>query len=253
MSSQAASDGPTATSTRRPSPLASLSREKMEQFNRQAERRGVVYLARVPPHMKPEKVRSLLTKYGTVNRIYLVPEDKTLHKKRVSAGGNRRLQYTEGWIEFEDKKVAKRVATMLNTTPIGGRKRDYYHDDMWNLKYLRGFKWAHLTEKVAYENRMRDQKLRVAIAQHKKENERYLERVEQAKQFEGMDARKADKKKTGGGGEKQETTDDQLLHVRRTFQQKTPMSSKQQQSLGDHELEQVFVASSRATKKQRRA
>lgn len=98
--------------------------------------------------MKPEKLKHLLSKYGDINRIYLVPEDKSLHKKRVAAGGNRRAKFTEGWIEFEDKKIAKRVAAMLNTTQIGGRKRDYYHDDMWNLKYLKGFKWDHLTEKI---------------------------------------------------------------------------------------------------------
>ncbi|KAG6964008.1 hypothetical protein JG688_00007893 [Phytophthora aleatoria] len=223
--------------------LAGLSREKMEQFKEKAERRGVVYIARVPPFMKPEKLRHLLGKYGELNRIYLVPEDKALHKKRVSSGGNRRQKYTEGWIEFEDKKVAKRVAKMLNTTQIGGRKRDYYHDDMWNLKYLKGFKWDHLTEKIAYENRIRDQKLRMEIAQAKKENEAYLERVEQSKQFEKMDARKADKKKDG------DATHDAMQQIRRTFYQKAPASSKQNQSLGDGELEKVFVASSKNKKR----
>ncbi len=47
-----------------------------------------------------------------------------------------------GWIEFADKKVAKRVAESLNNTPIGGKKGDFYHDDIWNLKYLKGFKYV---------------------------------------------------------------------------------------------------------------
>lgn len=177
--------------------------------------------------MKPEKLRHLLGKYGDLNRIYLVPEDKALHKKRVAAGGNRRQKFTEGWIEFEDKKIAKRVAAMLNTTQIGGRKRDYYHDDIWNLKYLKGFKWDHLTEKIAYENRIRDQKLRMEIAQAKKENDAYLERVEQSKQFAKMDERKADK---AGGSNK---ADDHLAVVRRAFVQKAPTSSKQTRSLDE--------------------
>ncbi|KAI9920581.1 hypothetical protein PsorP6_001449 [Peronosclerospora sorghi] len=220
-------------------PLSSLSLEKMEQFRKKAERRGVVYISCVPPFMKPEKLRHLLSKYGELNRIYLVPEDKVLQKKRMSAGGNRRQKYTEGWIEFEDKKVAKRVAKMLNTKQIGGRKRDYYHDDMWNLKYLKGFKWDHLTEKIAYENRIRDQKLRMEIAQARKENEAYLERVEQSKQFEKMEARKADKKAKG------DEVQAGIQHVRRTFQQKAPTSSKQHQSLKDEELEKVFIASNK--------
>ncbi|CAI5720897.1 unnamed protein product [Peronospora destructor] len=220
-----------------------LSCEKIKQFKEKAARRGVVYISRVPPFMKPEKLRYLLTKYGDLNRIYLVPEDKALHNKRVSTGGNRRQKYTEGWIEFEDKKVAKRVAKLLNTTQIGGRKRDYYHDDIWNLKYLKGFKWDHLTEKIAYENRIRDQKLRMEIAQAKKENEAYLERVDQSKQFEKMEARKADKKMD------RNRTQDTMQQVRRTFHQKTPTSSKQNQSLGDRDLEKVFVASSKNKKR----
>lgn len=107
-----------------------------------------IYISRVPPFMKPEKLKHLLSQYGDINRIYLVPEDKTHHKKRVASGGNRKQSYIEGWIEFLDKKVAKQIAKMLNTKQIGGRKRDYYHDDIWNLKYLKGFKWDHLTEKI---------------------------------------------------------------------------------------------------------
>lgn len=47
-----------------------------------------------------------------------------------------------GWIEFADKKIAKKVAESLNNTTIGGRKGDFYHDDIWNLKYLKGFKYV---------------------------------------------------------------------------------------------------------------
>lgn len=60
------------------------------------------------------------------------------------------------------------VAESLNNTLIGGRKRNYYHDDMWNLKYLSKFKWDHLTEKVAYERRVRSQKLRLETMQAKR-------------------------------------------------------------------------------------
>ncbi|TYZ64373.1 hypothetical protein PybrP1_009053 [[Pythium] brassicae (nom. inval.)] len=212
---------------------ADLSREKLEAFKKRADKRGVVYLSRVPPFMKPEKVKHLLGQFGDINRIYLVPEDKTNHKKRVAAGGNRKQSYTEGWIEFEDKKVARQVAAVLNTRQIGGRKRDYYHDDIWNLKYLKGFKWDHLTEKIAYENRIRDQKLRLEIAQAKKENEAYLDKVEQSKQFEKMEERKH------GSGAR----DEQHQQIRRSFTQKAPTSSKQQSSLGangDQLLAKVF-------------
>lgn len=35
---------------------------------------GIVYLSRVPPFMKPHKVKNLLSRYGSVGRIYLKPE-----------------------------------------------------------------------------------------------------------------------------------------------------------------------------------
>lgn len=41
-----------------------------------AQKRGVVYLARVPPFMKPAKVRHLLEMAGPIDRIYLVPESE---------------------------------------------------------------------------------------------------------------------------------------------------------------------------------
>ena len=35
---------------------------------------GVVYLSRIPPFMKPIKVRQLLSEYGEVGRVFLQPE-----------------------------------------------------------------------------------------------------------------------------------------------------------------------------------
>ena len=39
---------------------------------------GIVYLSRVPPFMKPHKVKHLLSRYGTVGRVYLKPEGISL-------------------------------------------------------------------------------------------------------------------------------------------------------------------------------
>ena len=35
---------------------------------------GIVYLSRIPPFMKPLKVRHLLSQYGEVGRVFLQPE-----------------------------------------------------------------------------------------------------------------------------------------------------------------------------------
>lgn len=95
-----------------------------------------------------------------------------------------------------------------------------------------------LCDAVAYENRIRDQKLRMEIAQGKKENEAYLEKVEQSKKFEKMEERKH------GTNAASEDRDAQHQQIRRSFVQKAPTSSKQHSSLGDGDtlLEKVFAA-----------
>lgn len=62
--------------------------------------------------------------------------------------------------------------------------------DLWNLKYLHKFKWSHLTEKVAYERRVREQKLRVEMMQARRENANYVELVETGKKLDKIEERK---------------------------------------------------------------
>lgn len=102
---------------------------------------GVIYLSRVPPFMKPTKLRSLLEPYGQINRIFLAPEDPSEHARRVRSGGNKKRSYSEGWAEFVKKRDAKKVVDLLNAQTIGGKKSSWYRDDVWSLKYLSGFKW----------------------------------------------------------------------------------------------------------------
>ena len=49
----------------------------------------------------------------------MVFSDPSVRKKRKSSGGSGRKTFTEGWVEFKVKKVAKNVAISLNNTLIG--------------------------------------------------------------------------------------------------------------------------------------
>merc|ERR1719232_550995 len=113
-------------------------------------------------------MKSLLSAFGEVTRIYLVEERKKGKRKR----------YTEGWAEFEKRSIAKHVAKSLNNTPISNYKRSHHYGELWNLKFLKNFHWSHLTEKVAYERRVREQKLRLEFIQARKENSKYAALVE---------------------------------------------------------------------------
>ncbi|KAJ8610813.1 hypothetical protein CTAYLR_006441 [Chrysophaeum taylorii] len=141
--------------------------------------------------MKPEKVRHLLSQFGEVTRVYLEEEDGAVAKRRRKEGKSRKKMYVEGWIEFGDKKVAKNVAASLNNTPIGKVKtKEFYAQDLWNLKYLKGFKWDHLTEKIAYERRVRGLQLREQMANAHRMSADYLKNVDQRKAIAAMESRK---------------------------------------------------------------
>jgi ESF2/ABP1 family protein len=166
------------------------------------KRSGVVYLSRIPPFMKSTKLRSLLEPYGAINRIFLTPEDPASHTRRVRNGGNKKRSFVDGWVEFVNKADAKQACELLNARTIGGKKGTYYHDDVWNLLYLKGFKWNNLTEQIAAENAERASRMRAEISKTTKENKEFVQNVERAKMLEGMEAKKAAKrrKETEDGG-----------------------------------------------------
>lgn len=189
-----------------------------EDFNAKLQKRGIVYLSRVPPRMTPSKVKTLLSDFGTITRVYLVEEDKTVRKKRRKAGGSGGKRYTEGWVEFESKKRAKEAGDALNMSRITNHKGSVHYDDFWNIKFLKGFKWSHLTEKVAYERRVREQKLRVEMMEVRRENASYIAQVEAGKKLDHIEERQRRRQDKQGGGNKdagQETK-------RRKIKQKKP-------------------------------
>jgi len=45
-------------------------------------------------------------------------------------------KFSEGWIEFADKKLAKRIVATFHNTLIVDGKKGMFSDHTWNLKYL---------------------------------------------------------------------------------------------------------------------
>ncbi|KFY32958.1 hypothetical protein V495_08574 [Pseudogymnoascus sp. VKM F-4514 (FW-929)] len=167
-----------------------LSKKNLVATEAAVKRSGVVYLSRIPPFMKPQKLRSLLEPFGSINRIFMTPEDPTSHSRRVRNGGNKKRSFTDGWVEFVSKSDAKKACELLNTQIIGGKKGTYYHDDVWNLLYLKGFKWNNLTQQIAAENAERASRMRAEISKTTKENKEFVQNVERAKMLEGMEAKR---------------------------------------------------------------
>lgn len=80
-----------------PTLVKPLTKKNLVATDAAVKKSGVVYLSRIPPFMKPQKLRSLLTPFGTINRLFLAPEDPAAHKRRVRNGGNKKKMFTEGW------------------------------------------------------------------------------------------------------------------------------------------------------------
>ncbi|KAF5898112.1 activator of basal transcription 1-like, partial [Clarias magur] len=94
---------------------------------------GIVYLGHIPPRIRPKHVRNMLAVYGEIGRIFLQSEDHSIKRKKRKAGSNG-SRYVEGWVEFRDKRVAKRVAVSLHNTPMTNRKRSHFSSDLWSIK-----------------------------------------------------------------------------------------------------------------------
>ena len=178
-----------AASTGRNAPKSVLRAEKA------ARKSGVVYISRVPPFMKPHTLKHYLEEHAPkgLGRIFLTPEEHTRYLQRKKSGGNKKKSFTDGWVEFVSKNDAKAAAAVLNGNIMGGKKGNYYHDDLWNLKYLKGFKWSHLTEQIAAENAEREARLREEIRRTRKENKAFVEDIERGKALEGMENKRKDK------------------------------------------------------------
>lgn len=135
---------------------------------------GIIYLSYIPDCLTVKMLREIMAQFGEVGRIYLEPDEKNPVAKK--------MKYIEGWVEFKKKRVAKAVAKSLNGTTLQyGKKHSRMAGQIWSIKYLHKFKWAHLTEQLAHDRATRDQKRRFEMSQAKKQVDFYQKMTERSK------------------------------------------------------------------------
>jgi len=140
---------------------------------------GIIFLSSIPPGFNVSCTIAFFSQFGKVGRVFLQPDMKEKNKRKDKIARH----FTEGWIEFLSKRTAKEVASNLNNTPVGGKKRAKSHDVLWNIKYLPKFKWTHLSERLAYEKAVHQQRLRTEISQAKREADFFKANVEKSKRL----------------------------------------------------------------------
>ena len=113
--------------------------------------------------------------------------------------------------------------------------RFWIKGDLWNLKYLPKFKWSHLTEKVAYERRVREQKLRIEMMHSRRENAAYIQMVETGKKLDQIESRR-NKRKTLDGDNGDDGGND-------------PTKKKKNRRHKHHQTKPLFDGSDKSAKK----
>lgn len=177
-----------------PSPLP------LKAANASAHSRGVIYLSRIPPFMRPSTVRSLLSQHGPITRLFLTPEPPSSYLGRRARGGNKKKSYIDGWVEFTSRRDARVCAAAINTQTIG-RKAGFYGNDVWNARFLKGFTWTDLMAGARAEEREREERVRVGLGREARERKAFLNGVERGRRDVARRERRKGKGKEGDGTE----------------------------------------------------
>lgn len=161
-----------------------LEDNTLDKFKEKIKRSGVIYISYIPEGMTVSKLRKQFEKYG-VNRIYLVPDTTSSGKSK------KRQNYKEGWIEFTDKLMAKLCEYELNGKIFGGKKRNNkFREEIWNLKYLNKFKWHHLMEKLQFNKKLREHRMKAELSQIKRENNFIVEKFELSRKINHLNKKR---------------------------------------------------------------
>ncbi|KAJ5820069.1 hypothetical protein N7474_005660 [Penicillium riverlandense] len=188
---------------------------------------GIIYFASLPPYLKPGALKAMLEARGfePITKTFLSPLVLSDSRKR----GNKRKMFTDGWVEFASKRTAKICAETLNATIVGGRKGGWYHDDIWNMKYLSGFKWDDLMEQQRRERAEREARTRMQDIRAQKEEKMFLAGVEAGRVADGMARKREEKRKRLDTGKEEAVLAKAPQALRRRFVQNDVVKAKEDQ------------------------
>ncbi|XP_030566245.1 pre-rRNA-processing protein esf2-like [Drosophila novamexicana] len=165
-------------------------------------KKGIIYISNIPKHMNVTRLREILGEFGKIGRVYLQPEKQPGGDKKAKKNKRKRynIHFTEGWVEFESKRVAKQIVPLLNNKQISTRKKSQFFDSLWSMKYLPRFKWVHLTERMNYEQAVHKQRLQTEVSQARKETTFFQNNLDKSEHIKKL-AKRA--KKLANGGEQE--------------------------------------------------
>ncbi|KAH8871952.1 Pre-rRNA-processing protein [Schistosoma japonicum] len=174
---------------------------------------GIIYLSTIPNGMNVSIVSDIMRQFGEIGRVYLIPKKKKAGKYR---------QYEEGWVEFLNNKIAKRVSKRLNCTEVLGAKRNPWFGELWNIRFLKDTSWNDLfgADREEEEQRRTAHDRDIVVAKH------------QSRQFAAaLGAKKLEKRMKQVKGKR--------------FNERKPLKLSRRQKLTEDEIKEKLAHSSR--------
>ncbi|EDW07560.2 pre-rRNA-processing protein esf2 [Drosophila mojavensis] len=172
--------------------LANFNAGAKQTAKTKKRKKGIIYISNIPKHMNVTRLREILGEFGKIGRVYLQPEKKLGDKAKKNKRKKYNIHFTEGWVEFESKRVAKQIVPLLNNKQISTRKKSQFFDSLWSMKYLPRFKWVHLTERMNYEQAVHKQRLQTEVSQARKETTFFQNNLDKSEHIKKL-AKKAKK------------------------------------------------------------
>ncbi|XP_005103805.1 pre-rRNA-processing protein esf2 [Aplysia californica] len=229
MDGQQISMDEASSSDQEQSPQLQFARpSKKRSHSLESERPGIIYLSAVPEFMTVQRLRNTFEEFGEINRTFFQPVEKSYSYKKG-------LLFSEGWVEFRQRKVAKYVAVALNNTQVGGKKRNPWYNCIWNIKYLPKFTWTDVNADRELKRATYDSRIRADISQVKKQTNYYVSNIEKSKTLQEMKKRKEKKgevfeKRTFGDGAQQKLTDEEILANKKGKKRKSSDESSEKKA-----------------------
>ena len=226
------------------------AKARAARYKEKQQQSGIVYIGRVPPSLGPGAVREMLAQFGTILRVYFKPESRqSLGHRRAQHRATAR-RYDCGWIEFSDKRHAKKCAVVLNGTAMKSTTNSrQVREDLWMLQYLSKVKWDDLRQEHQHFDEIHNVKTAKAMEEGRSETSEFIRNYHESKQFEAQQqAREVRRLKSernranaevdgGEGGAKVASTQPQMATKRTAsqmgFEQNAPAKPPKPSGAGD--------------------
>ncbi|EFO61198.1 Hypothetical protein GLP15_1131 [Giardia lamblia P15] len=152
---------------------------------------GIVRILAIPHCATPAAIRQLLSHHGTIDRIYLKPENNVNAMARAARTNEPvYTRYIDGYVEFADASQAKFVCQILNgrsmSYGLAREKKSRFSRYVWRLAHMPNMQWTDINYEHSCLSRSREAIIRAELATRSKNLGDYLLRLQRTRAKRNM-------------------------------------------------------------------